>query len=139
MRHRAARSAMKGRSNADAVPRGEHAGFELGEPVVEAGEQLVLRAFEQLVGSTGRQGDGDDPRHARVEAVDRGVGLDVESVDRQVVALAAPCPDPVRGPSSKRRDARVRWSAPRRGADRSAQAGEREVEELAETLGARRA
>ena len=75
-----------------AVPRGDHAGLELGEARVEVEQQLGLGPGEHLLVAGAGQGDGDDGGDGGVETVLGRVGFDVEPVDRLSATHAHPPP-----------------------------------------------
>ena len=63
-----------------AVPGDDHAGTEIGQGPVEVGELAGLVAVENDLDIDTGERDRHDPAVGRIEAVDRGVGLDVEPV-----------------------------------------------------------
>jgi hypothetical protein len=63
-----------------AVPGDEDTGRKFGEYSIEFGDDRRLGTIEHDLDPIAAQRDGDDGSDRRVEAVDRGVGLDVEAI-----------------------------------------------------------
>ena len=65
------------------VPGDDDPRIQLRHQLVGSVQDQVLGALEHPVAVRGRHRDGHDGRHRRVEAVDGGVGLYVQAVERR--------------------------------------------------------
>ena len=73
----------EGQIETTTVPRDQHAGGKVGERPIQRGQEFGLVAIEHQVEPVATQRDRNDRRSTRVEAIDGGVGLDVEADERK--------------------------------------------------------